>query len=126
MKLFHHCSYLSLGPERGADETKAIDDVKWLFETQGREGAIIVSPSWPVPVKGSNEDDDPQPPHRQAANHHRRVTSSLNGQFTVTMEQPSKLRPAPLGYEVTAFGIAAIIAAPMVSSYAAASTPRAG
>jgi hypothetical protein len=126
MKLFHHCSYLSLGPERGADETKAIGDVKWLFETQGREGAIIVSPSWPVPMKGSKEDDDPQPPHRQAANHHRRVTSSLNGRFTVTMEQPSKLRPAPLGYEVTAFGIAAIIAAPMVSSYAAASTPRAG
>lgn len=77
-------------------------------------------------MKGSKEDDDPQPPHRQAANHHRRVTSSLNGRFTVTMEQPSKLRPAPLGYEVTAFGIAAIIAAPMVSSYAAASTPRAG
>jgi hypothetical protein len=42
IKLFHHCSYLSLGPERGTEETKAIDDVKLLFETQGRDGAIIV------------------------------------------------------------------------------------
>jgi hypothetical protein len=84
------------------------------------------SSSWTIPIKGSKEDDDVQPPHRQAANHHRRVIKNLNGQFTVTMEQPSKARPVPFGYEITAFGIAAIIAAPMVSSYAAASTPRAG
>lgn len=126
MKLFHHCSYLSLGPDRGTDETQAVPDVKWLFETQGRDGSIIVSPSWPIPAKGSKEDADVQPPHRQAANHHRRVIRNLNGRFTVTMEQPSKTLPAPFGYEVTVFGIAAIIAAPMVSSYAAASTPRAG
>lgn len=126
MKLPHHCSYLSLGPDRGADETKAVPDVIWLFETQGRSGGIIVSPSWPIPAKGSKEDDDVQPPHRQAANHHRRVIRNLGGQFTVTMEHPSKARPAPFGYEITAFGLAAIIAAPMVSTYAAASTPRAG
>lgn len=126
MKLSHHCSYLALGPDRGVDETKADPDVKWLFETQGRRGGIIVSQSWPIPAKGSKEDDDVQPPHRQAANHHRRVATNLNGQFTVTMEHPSKARPAPFGYEITAFGIAAIIAAPMVSTYAAASTPRAG
>ncbi|MBR1191480.1 MBL fold metallo-hydrolase [Bradyrhizobium sp. AUGA SZCCT0160] len=126
MKLPHHCSYLSLGPGRGPDETKAVPEVKWLFETQGRSGGIIVSPSWPIPATGSKEDDDVQPPHRQAANHHRRVTSNIGGQFTVTMEYPSKARPAPFGYEITAFGIAMIIAAPMVSTYAAASTPRAG
>ena len=72
MKLFHHCSYLALGPERGIDETKAVPDVKWLFESQGRRGGIIVSPSWPIPTKGSKEDEGVQPPHRQAANHHRR------------------------------------------------------
>jgi hypothetical protein len=126
IKLFHHCSYLSLGPDRGVDETQAVADVKWLFEAQGRQGGIIVSPSWPIPAKGSKEDDDVQPPHRQAANHHRRVTRNLGGQFTVTMEEPSTTRPAPFGYEITTFGIAAIIAAPMVSTYAAASTPRAG
>jgi hypothetical protein len=126
MKLFHHCSYLSLSPERGTDETEAVLGVKWLFETQGRDGGIIVSPSWSIPAKGSKEDDDVQPPHRQAANHHRRVVTNINGQFTVTMEQPSKIRPTSFGYEITAFGIAAIITAPAVSTYAAASTPRAG
>jgi hypothetical protein len=126
VKLFHHCSYLSLGPDRGADETKAVPDVKWLFETQGRQGGTIVSPSWPIPTKGSKEDDDVQPPHRQAANHHRRVTSNLGGKFTVTMEEPSKAWPTPFGYEITAYGLALIVAAPMVSTYAAAATPRAG
>lgn len=126
MKLFHHCSYLSLGPDRGVDETKAVPDVKWLFETQGREGATIVSPSWPIPIKGSKEDADIQPPHRQAANHHRRVARELGGEFTVTMEKPSRARPKPFGYEITAYGLALIIAAPMISSAAAAETPRAG
>jgi hypothetical protein len=51
MKLFHHGSYLALGPERGTDETKAVAGVKWLFETQGRRGGVIVSPSWPIPAK---------------------------------------------------------------------------
>ncbi|GEO43523.1 hypothetical protein SAE02_76710 [Skermanella aerolata] len=126
MKLFHHCSYLSLCPDRGTDETKAVPDVKWLFEKQGRNGATIVSPSWPIPTKGSKEDNDVQPPHRQAANHHRRVVKGLNGQFTVTMENPSKARPLTFGYEITAFGLAPIILAPMVSASAAAETPRAG
>ena len=74
MKLPHHCSYLSLGPERGTDETKAVPNVKWLFETQGRRRGIIISPSWQIPAKGSKEDADTQPPPRQAADHHRRVT----------------------------------------------------
>jgi hypothetical protein len=126
MKLFHHCSYLSLGPERGTDETVAVPEVKWLFETQGRQGATIVSPSWPIPAKGTKEDKDVQPPHRQAANHHRRVVKKLGGTFTVTMEEPSQARPLRFSYEITAYGIAAVIAAPMVSTHAAAATPRAG
>jgi hypothetical protein len=72
-KLPHHCSYLSLGPDRGTEETKAVPEVRWLFETQGRRGGYIVSPSKPIPTKGSKEDECPQPPHRQAANYHRRV-----------------------------------------------------
>ena len=103
-----------------------MSDVLWLFETQGRESSIIVSPSWPIPAKGSKEDEDIQPPHRQAANHHRRVARQLDGQFTVTMEEPSPARPQPFSYEVTSFGVALIVAAPMVSSTAATATPRAG
>jgi hypothetical protein len=126
MKLFHHCSYLSLGPERGTDETKAVPDVKWLFETQGRRGGVIVSPSWPIPAKGSKEDGDVQPPHRQAANHHRRVVRQLDGTFVVTMEQPFKSDPKPFGYEITALGVALIVSAPAIGTAAANSTPRAG
>ncbi len=32
MKLMHHCSYLSLGPKYGIDETKPVPEVEWLFE----------------------------------------------------------------------------------------------
>jgi hypothetical protein len=126
MKLFHHCSYRALGPDRGVDETKAVADMKWLFETQGRRGGVIVSTSVPIPAKGSKEDDSDQPPHRQAANHHRRVARQNDGTFTVTMEQPSRARPKTFGYEITALGVALIVSAPIVSTVTAGSTPRAG
>lgn len=74
LKLFHHCSYLSLSKEKGVDETKPVPDVEWLFE-QGRECCHIVSPSRPIPVKGSAEDKDVQPPHRQAAAYYRKVVA---------------------------------------------------
>ena len=98
LKLFHHCSYLSLGPERGKDETEAVPEVKWLFETQSRDGCLIVSTSDPIPEKGTEADKDVQPPHRQAANHHRRVVKDKDGQFKVTMEIPSVQRPEAAGH----------------------------
>lgn len=126
MKLPHHCSYKSLGPERGADETAPVDDVEWLFEDQRDRGSEIVSSSCPIPAKGSAEDESDQPPHRQAANYHRRISQAWDGEFRVTMEHPSTSSPKPFGYNITAYGIALALAAPMVSSAAADSTPRAG
>jgi len=126
MKLPHHCSYLALGPERGTEETLPVTDVKWLFEDQREDGSIIVSPSCPIPARGSKEDSDTQPPHRQAANYHRRISNERDGEFVVTMERPSKANPRPFAYEVTALGIAFAAAAPMVGSVAASETPRAG
>jgi len=125
MKLPHHCSYLSIGPERGENETKPVPNVKYLFEDQREDGSYIISPSLPIPEKGA-EDDNDQPPHRQAANYHRRISKGCDGEFTVTMEHPLKSRPKPFAYKVTALGVAFEIAAPMVSSSAAATTPRAG
>ena len=125
MKLPHHCSYLALSDERGEDETEPVPDVKWLFEDQREDGSTIVSPSLPIPAKGSEEDND-QPPHRQAAKYHRRISDDCGGEFVVTMEHPSKDNPKPFAYKVTALGIALALAAPMVSTTAAASTPRAG
>lgn len=125
LKLPHHCSYLSLGPDRGKDETKPVPDVKWLFEDQREDGSYIVSPSCPIPEKGA-EDDNDQPPHRQAAIYHWRISNACEGDFKVTMEYPSKSKPKPFAYKVTALGVGLEITAPMVSSSAAAATPRAG
>jgi hypothetical protein len=126
LKLFHHCSYLSLSAERGVDETAAIPDVKWLFEKQGRDGCLIMSPSWPIPSKGTQEDQDVQPPHRQAANHHRRIVSKRGGEFKVTMETPSVLRPKPLLVQITRFGASFLLALPTAVGLATSTSARAG
>jgi len=126
LKLFHHCSYLSLGPERGKDETEAVPEVKWLFETQSRDGCLIVSTSDPIPDKGTEADKNVQPPHRQAANHHRRVVKEKSGQFKVTMEIPSVHRPKPLVIEITAGGVSLLLAAPAAIGIATSRPARAG
>jgi beta-lactamase superfamily II metal-dependent hydrolase len=126
LKLFHHCSYLSLGPERGKDETEAVPEVKWLFETQSRDGCLIVSTSDPIPDKGTEADKSIQPPHRQAANHHRRVVKDKGGQFKVTMEIPSVQRPKLLVVEITAGGVSLLLAAPAAIGIATSRPARAG
>ena len=126
MKLFHHCSYLSLGPDRGTDETVAVPDVKWLFETQSRDGCIIVSPSDPIPLKGTTDDKDVQPPHRQAANHHRRVVDAKAGDFKVTMETPNRTLPKPLEVEITSRGTRLSVVAPTVIGTITSTSARAG
>ncbi|MDB5531498.1 MAG: uncharacterized protein JWR51_4601 [Devosia sp.] len=104
LKLFHHCSYKSIGPEIGEDETESVEETKWLFEDQSRDGCIIVSPSKPIPRLGSAEDDDVQPPHRQAANHHKRIVRERGGEFKVTMETPDHIRPKPFRVDITPYG----------------------
>ncbi|HBP88871.1 MAG TPA: hypothetical protein DD706_14385 [Nitrospiraceae bacterium] len=100
VKLPHHCSYLSLGPEKGKEKTEPVENVAWLYENQVQQGGIIVSTSKPIPIKGSKEDEDPQPPHRQASNYYKDVLDEVNGQFIVTMENPSKAAPKPLVIEI--------------------------
>jgi hypothetical protein len=95
-KLPHHCSYKSLGPEKGKDKTEPVAEVKWLFEDQGQTGGIVVSTSKPIPTN----DDDDQPPHRQAANYHREHTKAKVGEFKVTMEHPKASAPEALVIEI--------------------------
>jgi hypothetical protein len=120
-KLPHHCSYLSLGPEKGSSSTTPVPAVKWLYEQQGQTGSIIVSTSDPIP----SEDTD-NPPHRQAANYYRGVSSSLFGEFVVTMEHPKKTAPERLIIEIGRSGASVkkqvAVGAPLVSRPA----PRAG
>ena len=126
-KVPHHCSYLSIAPDKGADETKPTDQVKWLCETQGRLRSVMMSTSKPIPVKGSDEDEDPQPPHRQAAAYYKRVARIKDGQFKVTMDLPSPGRPRPSTVEITALGAVLLGASAARGSAKVISTPtRAG
>ena len=126
-KLPHHCSYLSLGPDKGDHETVPVDNIAWLYEEQGQEGAIIVSTSKPIPVKGSKEDEDVQPPHRQAATYYKSVIEASDGEFVVTMEHPKKSAPEPVVIEITSRG-ATLKVAGATAAYIATSRPahRAG
>src|SRR5581483_9185115 len=67
VKLPHHCSYLSLAHngDKAKDKTEPLDNIRWLYEEQRRDGGIIVSTSWPIPLKGTADDDVNDPPHRQ-------------------------------------------------------------
>ena len=126
-KVPHHCSYLSIGPDKGEDETKPTDQVKWLCETQGQQRSIMMSTSKQIPVKGSDEDKDPQPPHRQAAAFYKRIAKAKDGLFKVTMELPSSSRPKPSTIEIKALGAALLSVSATRGSASVISTPtRAG
>jgi hypothetical protein len=89
VKLPHHCSYTSLGPDKGKEKTEPAEKVAWLYEEQGHPGAKIVSTSKPIPFN-----DDDQPPHRQAAKYYKDVLrDSYDGEFLVTMSHPSESAP---------------------------------
>ena len=98
-KVPHHCSYLSLGPEKGADITEPVPEVAWLFEEQGARRGLLVSSSDPIP-----DGDTGQPPHRQAAAYYRHIANDLDGEFKVTMEHPSVSVPEPLVIDIDQLG----------------------
>lgn len=127
LKLFHHCSYKALNKDnKGDDETIPVPEVKWLIEKQGRNGYIIVSPSKPIPKKGTAEDIDDQPPHRQAAAYYRRTMKEKEGDFLVTMEHPSSEKPKPFSFEITNLGARLIVKVTTAIGTATSSTSRAG
>ena len=98
-KVPHHCSYLSLGPDKGKEETTPVEEVAWLLEEQGQPDGIAVSSSDPIPTK-----DTDQPPHRQAAAYYRRVCGDLGGKLHVTMEHESASSPVPLAIKIDGSG----------------------
>jgi hypothetical protein len=118
----HHCSYLSLGPDKGSSKTVPTDKVRWLYESQGGDRGILVSTSKVIP----RDDSDDQPPHRQAAAYYEEVATALGGEFIVTMEHPNAIAPRPLVIEIGRFGakVEKFTSAPSVA--ATASRPRAG
>ena len=126
-KVPHHCSYLSIGPDKGKDETKPTEGMKWLCDRQGQERSTMVSTSKSIPVKGSDQDTDPQPPHRQAAAYYKRVAKGKDGAFKVTMDLPSSSRPKPSTIEITALGALLLSVSATAGAASVISTPmRAG
>ena len=118
----HHCSYLALGPEKGEERTKPVENVQWLLD-QCELGGIAVSSSDPIPNEDTND-----PPHRQAAATYRKAISDNGGRkFVVTMEHPSKGRPKVLEIEIGRRGVViktlTAIGAPSVTT---SRPPRAG
>jgi hypothetical protein len=96
----HHCSYLSLSPEKGKEVTHPVEPVKRLFEEYGKEKCILISPSWIIP----DLCEDVQPPHRQAFNYYKAVAENKSGEIMVTMEFPDKIHPAPIEISVNNYG----------------------
>jgi hypothetical protein len=122
-KLPHHSSYNSLGPEKGATETKPAALVAELYETHGQSGARLISSSRSVP----SDDRDNQPPTRQAVAYYKRVANNKRGEYKITMEHPSAAAPGPMVIEITTNG--AMIRKPSGSIGGAAvsnAAPRAG
>jgi len=125
-KLPHHCSYTSIGREKGKDKTAPTEQISWLCETQGEKRGYIISPSKPIPKKDSDEDKDDQPPHRQAANYYREDVIEPD-RLLVTMSEPNERDPKPIVIEIGSDGavkktLGALGAAAIVSGAA----PRAG
>jgi len=118
-KLWHHCSYTAIGPEKGEEKTEPVDEVKWIFEENLPSNAIVVSTSKPIP---SNDEDD-QPPHRQAAAYYKDCLVAAGGEFKVTMEHPNHTKPEPLVIEID--GSKARIKKRYISGATAAVTSRA-
>lgn len=126
-KIPHHCSYLSIGPEKGVDETQPTEHVKWLCETQGSKRLTLVSTSEPIPRKGSEDDKNVQPPHRQAANYYERVADGKDGVFKVTMNHPTVAKPKPMTIEITDRGARLLTVSAATGAATIVSTPaRAG
>jgi hypothetical protein len=122
VKISHHSSYLSLGPDKGKEKTKPTEEIAHFFEKNLLWRATLVSTSDPIPL----EDGD-QPPHRQAANYYGEQAQAQGGEYTVTMEHPKVSAPEPLVIEIGSLkakrkkdysgGIAAAVSGP---------APRAG
>lgn len=95
----HHCSYKSLSSDKGKDKTIPTEEVDWLYSQQGEDKGLLISTSDVIP-----SEDTKQPPHRQAAAYYKEIAASLDGEFLVTMEEPTTKSPKPIVVEISRKG----------------------
>ena len=123
IKVPHHSSYNSLGPDKGEQVTTPVPSLQRLYEKYGQKAGTIISPSKAIPSS-----DETQPPHKQTAEYYRRAAKKLGGDFVVTMEHPTKQNPKPVELSVSGTGQGAALRKVAQSGIAAVTTrpPRAG
>lgn len=121
----HHCSYLALGPDKGTKETKPTAGVQKLL-LRGQAGAYVVSSSNPI-------DSDTaayaqiQPPHVQAKQCYENYLTQIRGRkFFVTMEEPTRIGPKPLVFDIGAGGVSKALATAGAAFVSSTKPPRAG
>jgi hypothetical protein len=95
VKIPHHCSYLSLGPDKGVDCTVPTENIAYMYEKKLNGNAILVSSSRSIP----SDQNDVQPPHKQAKKYYTNCVK-VNGTFEITMEHPKASAPEPLVVEI--------------------------
>jgi hypothetical protein len=121
----HHCSYLALGPEKGAERTVPTDAVAELLR-HGQRGAYIVSSSNPIGNYLAAYEQQ-QPPHVQAKNTYRDYLNEVGGRrFLVTMEESSAVRPQPIVFEISSTGGKLVLARSGSAAIVSSPAPRAG
>ena len=105
--------------------------VKELLNS-GRQGAYIVSSSFPIP---DNKDayNQTQPPHIQACKTYKETLDLIGGTaFLVTMAEPNEEKPEPIEFEVSIKGLKRVKIETATAKISAAATitsapaPRAG
>ena len=96
VKIPHHSSYLSLGPEKGTDKTVPTEEIAYLYEKKLARRAILVSTSRLIPT----DDDDKLPPHRQAVNYYEEQATAQAGEYVITMKHPRPSSPETLVVEI--------------------------
>jgi hypothetical protein len=97
VKLPHHCSYKSIGPEKGKDKTEPTENVDYFYAKKLQMYGTMISTSHPIP-----KIDTDLPPHRQAAAYYEDKRQAVKGEFKVTMEHPTPTKPEPLVIEISA------------------------
>ncbi len=121
----HHCSYLALGPDKGASKTVPTEPVAELLR-HGQRGAYIVSSSNPIDSDKAAYDQQ-QPPHVQAKKTYVDYLSEVGGRrFLVTMKEPNRIRPRPIVFEISAIGGKLLLAATGGGALVSSPAPRAG
>ncbi len=122
----HHCSYKALSSDKGAKETTPTDSVASLLK-RGQTGGYIVASCNPIDDSREAEDQT-LPPHIQAKRCYTTYLGITRGRrVMVTMEEPSRIKPEPLVFEITALGLQPLTKARSgAATVVMTSPPRAG